>query len=144
MERATENDAQCFCCGADNERGLHLVFGHRQGEAEASLEIPSYFSGWKGIAHGGLLSMLLDEVMAHACLGLAESAVTGEMTVRFIKPVATGTKVRLVGKVVETRGRILSTRGWIYDETGASAAEATARFIASRGKQGAQAPAGAR
>ncbi|MDP3177616.1 MAG: PaaI family thioesterase [Spirochaetaceae bacterium] len=134
MDRDTESDAQCFCCGERNEQGLHIAFDHRQAEAEASFEIPSYFSGWKGIAHGGVLSMLLDEVMAHACLGLAESAVTAEMTVRFVKPVATGTRVRLVGKVAETRGRILSTLGWIYDETGAEAAHATARFIASRQK----------
>ena len=132
MEQMEDNEAQCFCCGERNDRGLHIAFEHRQGEAEASLEIPAYFSGWKGIAHGGLLSMLLDEVMAHACLGIAESAVTGEMTVRFVKPVATGTRVRLVGKVVETRGRILSTQGWIYDESGATAAQATARFVAAR------------
>jgi len=132
MEQADNNDSLCFCCGDRNERGLRIVFDHRQGEAEASLEIPSYFSGWKGIAHGGLLSMLLDEVMAHACLSLAESAVTGEMTVRFVKPVATGSRVRLAGEVLETRGRIISTRGCIYDESGAIAAEATARFIAPR------------
>jgi uncharacterized protein (TIGR00369 family) len=94
--------------------------------------IPGHFSGWKGITHGGFLSMLLDEVMAHACHGLAESAVTGEISVRFIKPVATGSTVRLVGKVEENRGRLALTRGWIYDESGASAVEATAKFVKAK------------
>jgi uncharacterized protein (TIGR00369 family) len=129
MDTTIERDAQCFCCGENNERGLHLVFTHKEGEAESSVVIPEYFSGWKGITHGGFLSMLLDEVMAHACTSLSETAVTGEITVRFLKPVGTGTKVRLVGKVEQTKGRLLITHGTLYDAEGAIAVEATARFI---------------
>jgi len=137
MEQRIENDAGCFCCGTQNERGLHLHFSYQaSGEAEASLVIPEYFSGWKNMTHGGFLSMLLDEAMAHACIHVAESpidrtAVTAEMTVRFKKPVETGTVVRIVGKVVETKGRILSTHGTVFDASGAPAAEATARFLLS-------------
>jgi len=133
MERPIERDSHCFCCGADNERGLHLLFTYpNPGEAEAQLEIPEYFSGWKRTTHGGFLSMLLDEAMAHACLNTDEAAVTGEITVRFLKPVDTGTRVRIAGKVVENRGRLIATRGWIYDASGAAVAEATARFIAAK------------
>lgn len=137
MEQAIENDADCFCCGAQNERGLHLRFSYpASGEAEATLIVPEYFSGWKNMTHGGFLSMLLDEAMAHACIHVAGSlidrmAVTAEMTVRFKKPVETGTRVRIVGTVVETRGRILSTHGAVYDASGAPAAEATAKFMLS-------------
>lgn len=140
MEQRIENDAGCFCCGAKNERGLHLRFSYpAAGEAEASLVIPEYFSGWKRMTHGGFLSMLLDEAMAHACIHVAEAvadrtAVTAEMTVRFRKPVETGTTVRIVGTVVGTKGRILSTQGTVFDVSGAPAAEATARFLlASQG-----------
>ncbi|HET7838312.1 MAG TPA: PaaI family thioesterase [Rectinemataceae bacterium] len=133
MDRPTERDNNCFCCGADNEKGLHLVFSYpAQGEAEASLIVPEHFSGWKRMTHGGFLSMLLDEVMAHACLGAAETAVTGEITVRFLKPVQTGTEVRLQGKVVEKKGRIIHTEGRILDAAGESAAEGRARFVAAR------------
>lgn len=134
MDRVIERDDQCFCCGVDNERGLHLVFSYpRPGEAEAELTIPEQFSGWKRTTHGGFLSMLLDEVMAHACAsagsGAALAAVTGEITVRFIKPVDTGARVRLSGSVAEQRGRIISTRGSVYDADGAAVAEAKARFV---------------
>ena len=132
MDLSVERDAHCFCCGADNANGLHLKFEYpAPGEAEARLVIPAYFSGWKEITHGGFLSMLLDEVMAHSCIHLAKSAVTGEITVRFIKPVATGTEVRLSGRITETKGRIIATQGWIRDPAGATVAEATARFIAT-------------
>ena len=138
MEQAIENDAHCFCCGTENPHGLHLVFSFPEsGGAETALVIPGYFSGWKRMTHGGFLSMLLDEVMAHACIHSAgpdndRTAVTAEMTVRFKKPVETGTTVRIAGKLTETKGRILSTQGWLYDESGAVAAEAQARFLVSR------------
>lgn len=138
MDTAIERDSNCFCCGADNEKGLHLVFSYPgRGEAEASLRVPEYFSGWRRMTHGGFLSMLLDEAMAHACISGAQtagadgagSAVTAEITVRFLKPVETGTQVRVAGKVLQTKGRILSTQGWVYDSNGALAAEASARFL---------------
>ena len=129
METTIERDAQCFCCGAKNERGLHLVFNHEGGRAETSLEVPEYFSGWSGIAHGGFLSMLLDEAMAHACLNSTDSAVTGEITIRFAKPVRTGSRVRVTGKVEQVKGRVIATSGVVYDEEGNAAAEASARFV---------------
>jgi len=138
MKQAIENDANCFCCGTGNAHGLHLAFSYPEtGGAEAFLVIPDHFSGWKNMTHGGFLSMLLDEVMAHACIRSAgtepgRTAVTAEMTVRFKKPVETGSRVRIVGTITETKGRILSTQGWVYDESGAVAAEGQARFLLSK------------
>jgi uncharacterized protein (TIGR00369 family) len=83
------------------------------------------------MTHGGLLATVLDEIMAHACVGVAQKAVTAEITVRYLKAVETGSAIRAVGKVEEARGRVLLTRGWIYDADGTVAAEATARFIAT-------------
>jgi len=40
--------------------------------------------------------------------------------------------VRIVGTITETKGRILSTQGWVYDESGAVAAEGQARFLLSK------------
>jgi uncharacterized protein (TIGR00369 family) len=122
----------CFCCGADNDRGLRLSITYpEKGTAETSLEVPAWFSGWKSMTHGGLLATLLDEIMAHACVGMAQRAVTAEITVRYQKAVETGALIRARGTVEEARGRILSTRGWLYDAEGALVAEATARFIAT-------------
>ena len=133
MDRPIERDNHCFCCGKDNERGLRLAIKYpEKGTSETSLEVPEYFSGWRKVTHGGFLSTILDEIMAHACIGIAAGAVTAEMTVRFMKPVTTGSRITARGKVEETRGRVIHTRGWIYDETGTAAAEATARFVIAR------------
>jgi acyl-coenzyme A thioesterase PaaI-like protein len=69
--------------------------------------------------------------MAHACVGMAQRAVTAEITVRYQKAVETGARVRARGMVEEARGRVLSTRGWLYDAEGLVVAEATGRFLAT-------------
>jgi len=134
-EREIERDSSCFCCGVDNEAGLHLVFAYpAEGEAQASLEVPAQFSGWKRMTHGGFLAMLLDEAMAHACLYAGLAAVTGEIPVRYLKPVETGARIAIFGKVEERRGRILRTRGWILDGAGGKVAEGKATFLGTVGR----------
>jgi uncharacterized protein (TIGR00369 family) len=131
-----QRDNLCFCCGSDNERGLRLAIAYPEpGMAETTLTVPDWFSGWRNMTHGGLLSTVLDEIMAHACIGIggqAESAVTGEITVRFLKPVQTGSRIRAVGKVSEIRGRVVRTEGRLLDSAGNAAAEATARFVIAK------------
>lgn len=128
-----QRDTLCFCCGTENERGLHLVITYPEpGTAETTLVVPGWFSGWQGVTHGGLLSTILDEIMAHACIGLGAgtaAAVTADMSVRFLLPVATGSSIKAKGKVVEVKGRIIRTGGSILDAEGRTAAEASARFV---------------
>ena len=130
MESTIARDQHCFCCGRENERGLKLLFAYPdKGRAETQCVIPEYFTGWQNITHGGFLAMLLDETMAHACLSEAATGVTVEITVRYLKPVATGEKVGVSAEVTGTRSRIIETRGCITTAAGVAVAEATARFL---------------
>jgi uncharacterized protein (TIGR00369 family) len=130
MALPVENDRHCFCCGADNEHGLHLGIAYpAKGTAEAAFLVDARYAGWKGITHGGLLSTVLDELMAHACISTGLKAVTAEMTTRFLKAVPVGSRVRVTGAVTAERGRVVTTEGKLYDAEGTLAAEATARFI---------------
>jgi uncharacterized protein (TIGR00369 family) len=130
MALPIENDRLCFCCGSDNPHGLHLAIDYpAKGTAEASLVIDRRYAGWRGITHGGLLSTVLDELMAHACISAGVKTVTAEMTTRFLKAVPVGTRVRVTGAVASERGRVMSTEGKLYDAEGELAAEATARFV---------------
>jgi uncharacterized protein (TIGR00369 family) len=130
MALTIENDRRCFCCGPDNPHGLHLEISYpTKGTAEASLVIDPRYAGWQGITHGGLLSTVLDELMAHACISSGIKAVTAEMTIRFLKAVPVGTRVRVAGAVTTERGRVMFTEGKLYDAEGEVAAAATARFV---------------
>ena len=126
-------DDTCFCCGKNNEKGLHLTYTYpEEGKSRTSLTVPEYFSGWKNISHGGFLSMLLDETMAHACRGKADMAVTAEMTVKYRKPVQTGDDILLEGEVVSVRSRIIETKARIILPNGDTAAEGKAKFIVQK------------
>jgi uncharacterized protein (TIGR00369 family) len=133
-----DRDNLCFCCGADNEKGLHLAITYPEpGSAETTLVVPDWFSGWRDMTHGGLLSTILDEIMAHACIGMggpADAAVTAEMTVRFVQPVQTGCRIRATGRVTEVRGRIVRTEGQLFGADGEPAATSTARFVVATKK----------
>ena len=137
MDKSIERDNSCFCCGIENDRGFHLRFDYPSvGEAESRLAIPEWCAGWKGVTHGGFLTMLMDELMAHACVAFATSAVTAEMSTKFLKPVPTGSTVRIVGRAEKPRGRVIATSATIFAEDGVAMAEATARFIVTGKKEG--------
>ena len=128
--RDVVRDDLCFCCGADHDRGLQLTFTYDgEGTAETTLRIPVWFAGWKRMTHGGLLSMLLDECMAHACISVLGHAITAELTVRYHAPVETGREVMVRGTIKTVRSKIVETTGTIVDAEGKSIASGTARFL---------------
>jgi uncharacterized protein (TIGR00369 family) len=132
MDRLTINDNTCFCCGKNNTHGLQLEFTYpEKGKARTKLTIPAYFSGWKDITHGGLLSMLLDETMAHACGSAGEWALTAELSIRFVKPVQVKEGVVVEAVVTEKKSRLIKATGRITNSAGETIATGSARFISS-------------
>ncbi len=130
VDTDVQNDNNCFCCGVDNEKGLKLKFDtETEDTAVTTLKVPEYFTGWANLTHGGLISMLLDETMAQACIAKGLKGVTAELTVRFIKPLPVGTEITVTGKLKELKKRLASTEGQIKDSNGTLYAEGRARFI---------------
>jgi uncharacterized protein (TIGR00369 family) len=130
MDQPVADDDRCFCCGENNPQGLHLRFAYpEEGRAEAELRIPEHFRGWQDMTHGGLLAMVLDEAMAHACISSGSMGITAEMQVRFLKPATVGQTVWVRGEIVASRGRVLEARGVITNAGGEELARASGRFV---------------
>lgn len=115
----------CFGCGVDNPRGLQLSPSMRtvDGELVVDARIGPEFEGFKGVVHGGISTTMLDEAMSALCtrvLGLR--AVTGEISVRFVRPVPTETDLvvrargRREGRKVVCSGEISDTKGQVLVE----------------------------
>lgn len=122
----------CFACGELNVHGLHLDLHAREGRCWSELELPERFEGWEGIAHGGIVCTILDEVMAWAIVGQDAWGVTARMTVEFRRPVRVGTKIRGEGWIVRARRRVFDTAARIVEvETGAELATAEATYVAA-------------
>ncbi len=134
--KTIRNDEHCFCCGSANSRGLGLNYSYpAEGKAETSLTVPDYFTGWEKLTHGGFISMLLDETMAHACISRGQQGVTAELTVRFKKPLPVGTVIFAAGTAADTKGRIVLTEAEIRDKAGTVYATGSAKFLAAPGKK---------
>jgi len=84
--------------------------------------LPAAFVGPPGTVHGGVVAMVLDELLGavNACLGLG--AFTGTLTIRYERPTPISTDLEMESWVDRTEGRKVFTVGTI-----SAAGEVTAR-----------------
>lgn len=119
----------CFVCGRENPVGLGIQFYEDAESAQVvvPLRIPSVFQGYPGIAHGGILATILDELTGRALMIGAEEDpfwVTAKLEVRYRKPTPTETPLTAVGWVVSRRRRSAEVAGEIRLADGTVTAEA--------------------
>ncbi len=120
----------CFACGELNVSGLRLQLHADAGICWAEPTLDERFMGWEGIAHGGIVCAILDEVMAWALVDEDSWGLTARMSVDFRRPVPIGRRLRAEGRVLERRRRLIRTEGRLLDaETGAVHATAEAVYV---------------
>ncbi len=124
-----KDSGRCFACGKDNPQGLGLKVRKTAAGVEVECSLPEQFAGWQGIAHGGIVATILDELLAWACTNAGRNCVTAEMTVRYRKPVKTGNPLRGEGRVTGEKGRLLFAESKLLDEAGNLLAEATGKMM---------------
>ncbi len=131
MESTFRDDRACFVCGERNPIGLKLRLrtDPGKGRSEAEVAFAPHFQGWAGIVHGGLLATVLDEAMIYAVGAKGIMCVTGEMTVRYIKPASTGVAYTLKGRFVEDKGRIVLAESELLDAAGNEVARASGKLF---------------
>ncbi len=96
-------DGHCFGCGPLNEDGLQLKFVAGPEGSVAEFVVPERFQSWSGMAHGGVVALLLDEAVGWAAWHAGHPGVTGRLQVSFRRPLKLGEAVRVVGKVENVR-----------------------------------------
>ena len=122
----------CFACGTLNSNGLGLVLHLEHERSWTSLVLDRRFEGWEGIAHGGIVSTILDEVMAWSLVASDNWGVTARLAVEFRKPVPIETRLRAEGWVTRARRRVVDTAARMVDlETGVELATATGVYVAA-------------
>ncbi len=123
---------RCFACGELNDRGLHLELHTDAVRCWTELTLDPAFQGWEGVAHGGILCTILDEVMAWAVIGRDTWGVTARLSVEFRRPVEVGRRLRAEGTVTEASRRLLRTEGRLLDAaTGDLLATSTGTYVAA-------------
>lgn len=93
--------------------------------------VSEHHQGAPGLAHGGVLSTALDEILGSLNWLLAGPAVTGRLECVFRRPVPVGTDLVVFAEVVGVRGRRVFTRatGRLGSADGSIAVSASAVFV---------------
>jgi acyl-coenzyme A thioesterase PaaI-like protein len=125
-----EFDGRCFGCGPLNEEGLKLTFLPEGEVSVTEFEVPDRYQSWKGVVHGGMVALLLDEAVGWAAWHKGHPGVTGKLEVRYRIPLRVGERIRLTGRVDNVRRTLVHASATINRTSdGATVAEAVATLM---------------
>ena len=127
---------KCFGCGGDNAAGMKLTFEQDNVNRRivGHFVLGERYQGGGGMAHGGIIAVLLDEAMGKVCRFRDVRAVTAELSVEYLKPLSVDKEIVVEGREVEMQGRNLFLAGEIRNEDGEVLARAKGRFVVLRPK----------
>jgi len=127
------NSRHCFACGVDNGIGLKLVFeADGQGGVVGEYTVPRHFEGYPGIAHGGIVTTLLDEALSRAFMLEDPNRLmyTARLTTRFRRHVPVDQPLTLRSRPTKDRERLGEAEAQVYGPNGELLAEAEALLVA--------------
>jgi len=121
----------CFGCGGANEFGMKLAFELDQDARRATgrFVLGPRYAGGAGFAHGGVIAVLLDEVMGKISKLTEERAVTAELAIEYRRPVPVDAEIVVSGWQSEEKGRNRFRVGEIHDRQGNLLARGRGRFV---------------
>ena len=121
----------CFGCGPGHPTGLRVRCFKTDEGVLAPILVPRQYEGPHGVAHGGIVATFLDEVLAGAAVRTTgRVAVTGELTVRYVKPVPLETPLVGSGRVTARHDRYVDVEAALEELTTALVlARARGRFF---------------
>ena len=124
-----EQNTWCFACGTNNPIGLKLTFEEQDDTYISHFTAQPQHQGYDGIVHGGIVSTLLDEIMARYLYAKGLTAVTARLEVRYSKPTPVGVPLLLKGKIVRQKGRLYETEATLELPDGTITASGTAKVF---------------
>ena len=123
-------DRRCFVCGVENPHGLKIRVeqaGANRVRAEFTAE--DRYRGWSNYLHGGVLTLIFDEMLGWLSRYLGYDAMTARLEVRYRKPVPLGSLLTFEGILERQIKNLLDIRLNASLEDGSLAAEATGRMM---------------
>lgn len=131
MSVPSNSHSHCLMCGEENPLSLRLSFKQDDnGAVHTVFKAHEGLQGYRGILHGGVISALLDAAMANCLFLKGVEALTGDLHVRFLKPVPCTASVDIRAWVETSLPPLYQLRAeLVYEETVMAWAEAGfARF----------------
>ena len=120
----------CFGCAPHNPFGVRMTFYEDGDDIVSQWEARPEYQGWLNTLHGGIQSVLLDEICGWVVMRKLQTAgVTSKMETHFVRPVRTdGGVLTLRARLVEMRRNIANIRAELYDADGTLCSHATCLY----------------
>lgn len=112
----SKEENRCFGCG-DNPYGLGLEFKDDGDWVTARTELSEHYQGFKEIAHGGIVALLIDEAAGWAIMlqkGIV--APSYDLSLRLRQPVPLKEEILVRGRVKEARHNIFIAEAQILND----------------------------
>lgn len=121
---------QCLGCGPLNIHGFHLQAKRQDDTVMASHTFDHRHVGAPGIAHGGAVATVVDELFGYVLYVCGTTGVTRHLQVDYLAPVLLGTPYLLTARLDRREGRKLWMQAEAYDQHRNTVLTGRALFIA--------------
>jgi acyl-coenzyme A thioesterase PaaI-like protein len=91
-----------------------LTPDHAAKVVRGSVTFGNAYEGAPGCAHGGWVAAVFDEALGMACIFSGGPAMTGEITVRYLKPTPTKVRLRIEARFDRQEGRKIYISGEMW------------------------------
>ena len=130
MALQLDKDKRCFVCGVENPHSLKLkVEQDGTNRVKAEFIADDRYRGWSNYLHGGIFSLVFDEMLGWLSRYMGHDAMTARLEVRYRKPVPLGSKLVFSGALEREVKGILDIKLCANLEDGSVAAEGQGRMM---------------
>jgi acyl-coenzyme A thioesterase PaaI-like protein len=125
-----KKDANCFVCGRENPEGLrlHVETDGKDGVKARFVALDRY-KGWSDYLHGGIISLLFDELLGWVSQNAGYDAVTARLEIRYRNPVPLYNRLTVQARLEREARGLLDIRMVAHLEDGTVAAEGKGRMM---------------
>lgn len=119
----------CFGCGRANRAGLHIRCFTTEDGVRAHVKLEDWHEGGPGVAHGGIVAAILDDVLGFLMYAVGQPMVTARLEVDYRKPLPLGDELDVTARVTERTERKVWAEATINSAEGVVLAQARALFV---------------
>lgn len=129
---ARHGHGECMVCGDYSPGFPNLSFALREdGSVHADFLAGTHLQGYTDLLHGGVIATLLDAAMTHCLFHRGVTAVTADLRVRYVQPIACGSRLEIDAHIIKACRSLYQLRGEIACD-GTLGAWAEAKFLPKR------------
>lgn len=121
----------CFGCAPHNIAGVKMEFYEDGDEVVSRWKPQPQYQGWIDTLHGGIQSVLLDEICGWAILRkMQTTGVTSKMETRYMKSVSTNEPyITLKANIKEIKRNIVILEAFLYNYEGELCTKAVCTYF---------------